>query len=210
MRFAFPLLPGLLALLLSTPQWVGGQESTPSLGLVVSSETHQVSLRVGNLLEDRNLQEALISGLPLRIRIVTELWRKRFFDAQEGQAEWRATVAYDPLERRYLVEAGNPGEVRSMRTLEEARLMLQRNFDAPLAPTSSGRFYYLATIEVETLSVSDLDELQQWLRGDLATVISGDRRVESALGRGFRRAFIRLLALPVQRYQLRSPTFRHD
>lgn len=206
------LLPGLALLLLLLPRPGGGQERAIRLDVAPGEGT--VTLRIGNLLEERSLREALDSGLPLRIRITTELWRKRFLDAQEGRAEWRATVVYDPLEQQYRVQAGGEEdeeeELLAFTTIDEARLALQRNFDLPLRPRRRGRFYYLATVEVETLSLSDLEELQRWLRGDLAPAVSGDRPVESALARGFRRMFIRFLALPVQRYQVRSRTFEHD
>lgn len=202
----------VLALLLLLPTGGAAQEGARSLHLAVDPGDGTVTLRIGDLLEERGLSGALESGLPLRIRIVTELWRKRFFDAQEGRDEWRATILYDPLDRRYRVQVGEESEGPNQRlaTLDETRRALQRSFQPPLRPSGSGRYYYLATVEVETLSLSDLEELQRWLKGDLAPVVSGEARVESALARGFRRIFIRVLALPVHRYQIRSPTFQHS
>lgn len=199
----------LLALLL--PMAGVAQAAEGTMTLDVDPDAGTATLRVGNLLEERELGRALESGLPLRIRIVTELWRKRLFDAQEGRAEWRASVVYDPLERQYRVETGDSGgEVITLETREEAGHALQRSFEAPLGPGVSGRYYYLATVEVETLSLSDLEELQRWLRGDLAPAVGGEGEVDGALARGFRRIFVRILALPVRRFELRSPTFRHE
>jgi hypothetical protein len=62
-------------------------------------------------------------------------------------------------------------------------------------------------VEMETLSLSDLEELQRWLQGDLAPAVVGEERVGSALARGVRRLLVRMLGLPAKRFQLRSPVF---
>jgi hypothetical protein len=84
---------------------------------------------------------------------------------------------------------------------------LQDRFELPLAPEEAGRFYYLGEVRVETLSLSDLEELQTWLRGDLAPAVSGEGRVEDAVGSGVRRMLVRMLGLPARRLRVRSPAF---
>jgi hypothetical protein len=92
-------------------------------------------------------------------------------------------------------------------SLAEATAVLQRRFELPIRPQRSGRFYYLAVVEMETLSLSDLEELQHWLKGDLAPAVSGDEDVENAMARGVRRLFVRALGLPTRRIRLRTETF---
>ena len=61
---------------------------------------------------------------------------------------------------------------------------------------------------METLSLSDLEELQRWLQGDLAPVVAGDGDVEGALAKGARRVLVRMLGLQAERFVVYSPTFR--
>jgi hypothetical protein len=185
-----------------------GQEEEP-LRFSLQAETGVVVVELGDLLSDPPLLEAIHSGLPLRIQVLIQLWKDGFFDDQEGEYEWRASVVFDPLTHRYRVLTGGdtptPSEVN---TLEEARETLHGTLDIPLRPQSPGRYYYIADVRVETLSLSDLEELQRWLQGELAPVVAGERDVEGALARGFRRVLVRMLGLPTKRFQVRSPPFR--
>jgi hypothetical protein len=165
-------------------------------------------MEIGNLLEDASLLEAVHSGLPLRIRIQTQLWREEFFDDLKGRHEWRASVLFDPLTRRYRVQTGTEeGVVYEVNTLEEARQILQQTLNLPLQPREEGRFYFEADVEMETLSLSDFEELQRWLQGDLAPAVVGEEEVEGALARGFRRVLVRMLGLPARKFRIRSETF---
>ena len=49
-----------------------------------------------------------------------------------------------------------------------ARTAVEGLYRPEVRPSRPGRYYYIATVEVETLSVSDLAELQQWLRASQA------------------------------------------
>ena len=231
-RFRLHLLLASLAVLPSSALAGGGEGPTPSFEhrhippgplrstllpgaqkrkapeLSVNADSGTATLRIEGLLEEKGLRNALLSGLPIRIHIVTELWRDRFFDDLDGRAEWRATLILDPLAGEYVVQESTlPGAERAFATLQEARAALQERFRIPLRPREEGRYYYLATVEVETLSLSDLEELRRWLRGDLADAASGEREVESAIARGLRRLFVRMLKVPARRLQLRTRIF---
>lgn len=196
----------LLGLVFLAPA-LGAQEGE-AVSLRVAPGEGTVVLRFGDFLEEGALRDALESGLPVRILVRTQLWKDRFFDSQVGQAEWRASVIFDPLDGTYQVLApGDPALDVTLESLDEARLALQRNFQVPLRPTEEGSYYYLARIEVETLSLSDLEELQRWLGGELAPAVEGEGEVEGAMARGVRRLFVRVLGLPTRRFQLRTPTF---
>jgi hypothetical protein len=142
----------------------------------------------------------------VRLLVVTELWRDRFFDSQEGRHEWRATVRYDPLDERYRIETAE-GAVLQAGTPEEADALLSRNLRIPLEPDAPGRYYYLGRMEVETLSLSDLEELRHWLQGDLGPAMDRNNELGSALGRGLRRILVRALGLPMQRFEARTQVF---
>ncbi len=165
-----------------------------------------VQVVLGGILERPGVRQSLEAGLPVRIGIVVELWRDRVVDALEGRHEWRGTVVMDPLSGRYRTETDG-GAVGEFVSLAGARAFLQGQIQIPLAPGREGRFYYLGRMEVETLSLSDLEELRRWLQGDLGAAVEGEESVGGALGRGLRRLLVRALGLPVQRYQTRTPTF---
>jgi hypothetical protein len=207
------LLKPLKILLLSlpvlglSPPAVGAQ-SGDSVRVYLQPATGAARLEPGDLLSDGSLLEAIHSGLPLRIRIVTQLWREGFFHNQEGQHQWRASVIFDPLTRRYRAQPLEQlGEEVTVNTLEELQALFAQSLEVPLRPLRPGRYYYLVDVEMETLSLSDLQELQRWLQGDLAPAVTGEERVGSALARGVRRLLVRMLGLPAKRLQVKSPTF---
>lgn len=194
----------LLTGLLCAP--VQGQQAGPPLTLEVSASDGSVTAVLGPVLAPRGIRSSLEAGLPVRIRVVTELWRDRFFDEQVGRSEWRASVHYDPLARSYEIRVGDDPPLTAS-SVEAAGSLLAELLEVPLRPTRPGRYYYLARIEVETLSLSDLGELRRWLQGDVAPVTEGEGGVGSALGRGLQRLLIRVLGLPAERFQARSRAF---
>ena len=58
------------------------------LSFTASTEGGELQLHVGSLFDEPGLERALHSGLPLRIRVVAELWKDGFFVSQNGRAEW--------------------------------------------------------------------------------------------------------------------------
>ena len=162
---------------------------------------------VGPVLADEALREAAASGLPLRLRFRIELWRDELFDDLVRQVEWTRLVVYEPLERNYLT--GAPGDsLRVVSSFAGARELLERDYLPGLRPEGGGRYYYLVSLEVETLSLSDLDELEQWLRGEVGPVVRGRGSVPGAVGAGLKRLLIRVLDLPARRFESRSGRFR--
>jgi hypothetical protein len=95
----------------------------------------------------------------------------------------------------------------SVDSIGAVREALERSFSLPLRPREQGRYYYLGEVQVETLSLTDLEELQRWLHGDLAPAVKGDQTMETAMGRGVRRMLVRVLGLPARSFKVRTPTF---
>lgn len=186
---------------------LGAQEEEP-LKFGIVPETGEAIVTVDHLLEEGPLLQAIHSGLPLRIRVQTHLWEDGFFDDELGRHEWRASIIFDPLTRQYRVQSGRGGgEIREVNTLEEVQAVLQQTLEIPLRPGKEGKFYYLADVEMETLSLSDLEELERWLQGDLGPAVTGEEDVGGALAKGFRRVLVRMLGLPARKFQIRSPSF---
>jgi len=172
----------------------------------VDPATGALSLELTPLLDDGGLRRALHSGLPIRVEVSVELWRDGFFDQQEAGGTWGASIIHDAVTESYefQVAGEEPISLPSMARVAEA---LQAGFSSTVRPTREGRYYYLAEVEMQTLSLSDLEELQRWLQGDLGPAVQGERSPESAVGRGLRRIMVRALGLPARRERLRTATF---
>ena len=172
-------------------------------------ETGEALAEMTDLLSDQSLVDAVISGLPLRIRLRVRLWKDGFFDSQKGEHEWRATVLFDPLTRRFQIQTSDRASAElEVNTLEEAREALHLTLPIPLRPQESGEYYYTALLEMETLSLSDLEEVERWLQGELVPAVAGEQDVEGALAKGARRVLVRMLGLPAKRYPAQSARFR--
>lgn len=162
-------------------------------------------VRIHGLLQDRALRDALASGLPLRFHLRVELWEDALFDRLVEVQELSLMLVQDPLDRSYLLTSAR--DQRRFAALPEVENAIQAAALLPMRPRRSGRFYYLATLEVETLSLSDLEELRRWLRGEAAPAVQGRRPVGRAVERGLRRTVVRLLGLPTRRLEARTVTF---
>lgn len=164
-------------------------------------------ITVRNALDDDALESAVRSGLPLRMRFRVELWMERLFDVLEAEAAWTAIVAFEPLDGVFLVGQLGADSVESHPDWMSAVAAVERTYAPDLAPARQGRHYYIAVLEIETLSLSDLDELERWLRGDLEPAVRGVESVGGAVGTGLKRLLIRVLGLPARRYEARSRRF---
>jgi len=163
-------------------------------------------IRTPALLRDAGLRQALESGLPLRFQLRAELWRKGSpFDQLVDAEEVSRAMLRAPLEAGYSIEDGRVE--RRYPTLAAAEAALQSAFAPQLRPRYVGRYYYIVRLEVETLSLSDLDELRRWLRGEAGPAVTGDQPVGRAVERGLKRVFVRLLGLPARRYTARTGLF---
>jgi len=163
---------------------------------------------VGPALDDDALEEAVRSGLPLRMRFTIELWRDQFFDNLVHQSSWTAVLGYEPIGRRFLAGGVDADSLGRYPTYGRARAALEREYRPTVRPTRRGRYYYIVTLEVQTLSLSDLDELERWLRGELEPAVRGGGSVSRAVGTGVKRLLLRVLDVPARRYQARSERFR--
>ena len=163
-----------------------------------------------NLLSEERWVSALRSGLPVRLHYRVQVWRSRdgWFDNFERQTQWDVVVRHEPLLDQYslLTIVGGRGRERRFATLDALSAALRFSFQVNVQPESSGRYYYSATLEISTLSDSDLDELRRFLEGE-PDDSAGRGKVGDALGRGATRLLLRIAGLPTLRLEARSEAF---
>ena len=170
-------------------------------------------VRTSGLLEDERWISMLRSGFPLRMHYRVEMWKSRsaWFDDLIRQVEWDVVVRHEPLLDQYAVNTIMPGRTRENRY--GGFESLARALDAVLYQIAfrrpgPGEYYYVSSLQVSTLSDSDLDELERFLRGELGPAASEGRDFGDAVGRGATRILLKLAGLPSLRIEGRSGRFR--
>lgn len=160
------------------------------------------SIRVTGVLADKDVRELLHAGFPARLHFRTELWQaRRGFDRLLRTVEWDVVVRYDAFDANYeivrvvrdsvvvLAQGGAP----RFRTINDVTAEIERPYRAGIVARPATRQYYHVVVELEMLSVSDLDELRRWVSGDLSPAVRGQRNPGTALGRGARTLLSRVL-----------------
>ena len=165
------------------------------------------------MLSDGRTHELLRNGFPAALRFRLELWRVGgFFDNLESSTSWNVLVRFDSYTKSYQIvrQRARDTEVpAAFPDRETAEAALEHAVPIALAPQRSGEaYYYNVVLDVETLSFSDLDELQRWLHGDLEPAARGRLNPVSALRRGIGSLVSRLLGGERRHYESRSVTFR--
>jgi Domain of unknown function (DUF4390) len=210
----------VLAAVLSGPPWISlaAQGEGPIRLHVTLTQDSSLRgarapvVRAENLLsgESRWL-DALRSGLPVRLHYRVEVWRSRegWFDTFSRQVEWDVVVRHEPLLDQYtlLTLVGARRQERRYATLDALGAALAFAYQINVRPDEPGGYYYAASLQVSTLSDSDLDELERFLAGDLGNGAQSGEGIGDAVGRGTTRFLLRLAGLPSLRLEARSQRF---
>ena len=163
-------------------------------------------VRTRNFVGDTRWLTMLRSGFPLRLHYRVETWRSRdaWFDDFVRQIEWDIIIRHEPLLDQFTVRRIQPRARFENRyaTTDALDAALGLPFRIAIAPSGPGTYYYAASVQITTLSDSDLKELERLLGGDLGTDNSG-----SAVGREARRLVLRLAGLPSVRLEGRTASF---
>lgn len=213
------LLPLLAALLLAAapaamPARLEAQRARVEVALPPRERlaTEGPQVRAAEALADAQLHDLIRNGFPARLHFRIELWSDAgIVNDLRGTREWDVIVRYDALERTYKVyqsigERGG-GLVARSAQYADARAAAERWTPVPLIPRRQGRYYYTVALDVESLSLSDLDELERWLRGELGPAVPSPVRTGNALTRGLRTLVARLLGGERMQYQATSGRF---
>jgi hypothetical protein len=208
------LLAGLAVLLWAAP--LSAQRDRVQLNVEAvsgSPATVGASVTTENLLGDAKTRELLRNGFPARVHYRLELWRKGglagWSDERKGTAEWDVLVAYDPTLHLYNVVRRTADNrlhenFGGFSSVDAAEGQIGRAFRVGLAPDRSGKYYYNLVVDIQTLTVSDLDALEQWLRGPSAPTRSNPLK---AIRGGVGTLLSRLLGGDKRHYEQRSGVF---
>lgn len=196
---------------------VASAQTRPRLDVVLPAPanltTEGPTVRVQGVMADSAMLVLVRNGFPMRLHYRVELWAaRRLFDDLLASAEWDVVVRYDALNEQYRVFRVDGERVRQLgafTSATEAAYQVERAIPAPLrARPGNARQYYRVVVDAETLSDNDLDEVERWLRGELRPAVRGERNPGTALGRGVRRVFVRVLGGEQRHLEARTPSFR--
>ena len=132
-----------------------------------------VDLRLDDLFPPR-VEESLSRGMPARLQLHAELWRRRtaWFDRLETSVDGEFRVQFEAWERVYrLQRSGTAGA--SYATLDSIRKVLSRPLVVRLTRLDrlqhGARYYVAVSATLKPLSVEDVKQLEGWLSGEVDT-----------------------------------------
>jgi hypothetical protein len=171
------------------------------------------SVSSAGLLADASMRDLLANGFPARLHYRLERWTSgRWFDDLKAAFEWDVILRYDVLGKKYQVVRVVNNKAESLGeyvAVDEAENAAEAPYKVAVQlPKKGQRGYYNLLLDVETLSLSDLDEVQRWLKGELKPAVSGKKNPGTALGRGVRTLVVRLLGGEKRHYEARTGTFK--
>jgi len=175
--------------------------------------TQPPAIRTTGVLAAGRTAELIRNGFPARLHYKLERWAAgTFVNDVKATAEWEMIAQYDPLAKTYkLIRATtkNAVVVGEYTELGDADAKLAEPFPAPISPPRPGeKSYYSLTLNVEAMSLGDLDEVQRWLRGELRPAVRGHRNPGTAVSSGVRTLVVRILGGERIVYQASTGVFK--
>jgi hypothetical protein len=195
-----------------------GQGKSPRVDVtrpdLVMAGSGVATTMIYGVLTEGSRKEPLHAGFTTAIHGRLELWRKGGFLGaydRESVYEWDVLIDYSPATKTYHVRRvidNRPQELGEVTTIEAAELLVRQPYSPPLSPERSGsKYFYLFNAEVSTLSLSDLEAWQRWLKGEAQPAVQGKRNPVGAIQRGLGALLSRALGGDTQTYERRSSDF---
>ncbi len=207
-RFAVGIVLACSALVGARPL---AAQSPPRIDITPAASPTAPTVAIRSVLGAKPFDELLRNGFPARLHVRAELWTLgRWFDDVFSRDEWDVFVRYDLIDRTYEVARITEDRITplgSYATFADARAASELPYTPDLAvPRRGRRGYIVVQVDVQTVEMGDLDEVQRWLRGEVRPAVRGKRSPGNALGSGMRTLVTRLLGGEVRRLEARSPT----
>jgi hypothetical protein len=161
------------------------------------------------------VEESLGRGMPARLQIHAELWRRRtgWFDRMNNAFDADIKIRHDVWTRRYRME--RPGvQAVTASTLDSLSLVLSRTLSLPIAHLGdlprNARYYVVVSVTLKPLSVEDVEEGEDWLSGEVVTKRRAGVGIITALPHSLFDAVRNFAGLGDQRVRAISEDFRLD
>ncbi len=170
------------------------------------------TVRAMAMLTEKRTQDLLESGFPARLHHRLEVWSAGgWFNNLEAHVEWDVIVRYSPLDKKYTaarIEGARVVTLGSFSNMQAVEVALARAYQPLMRPpTKRDRYYYNLLVDVEMISVSDLDEVERWLRGELRPAVQGKKNPGTVITRGVRELVVQLLGGEHRHYEARTGKF---
>lgn len=205
------------ALVLAAASPLTGQSGSPRIDLslpdTVLAGSGVATAFISGILTEGHRRELLNGGWPIAIRARMDLWRRGTFGIFDREADylWDVIIDYSPASKVYHLRrvinnaVENLGEASSV---EAAEQILRRPFSPPLSPRRRGsQYFYEFKVEISTLSMSDLEAWQRWVKGEAQPAIRGRKNPVGVFQRGIGALLSRVLGGDTQSYERRSDVF---
>ncbi|MEP6765369.1 MAG: hypothetical protein ABJB66_13710 [Gemmatimonadaceae bacterium] len=184
----------------------------PSISVSTPTASTGAQVSIKYVLADKAFDELMRGGFPVRMRLKAELWRSdRMFNELVESAEWQIIVRFDQLEKTYSVArlVGTAvADLGTYKKLQDAQRASELEYTPVLPTPPKGRGSYVAVqADVQTMEMSDLAELQSWLRGEAKPAVQGKKNPGKSLLRGISSLGSRLLGAQIRHVDGRSETF---
>jgi len=170
-----------------------------------------VQVRVLDLFPPR-VEESLGRGMPARLQISAELWRRRsaWFDRMNGSYVASLKIRYDVWTHSYRLE-GEGVRPMVVSTVDSLRIALSRPIALPVASLERlperAHYYVVASATLQPLSVEDVEEGEGWLSGEVVDKRHAGIGVLTAIPRSVFDAVRNLAGLGDQRIRLITEDF---
>ena len=132
--------------------------------------------------------ETLLRGMPATVTYEVGVWKRRtlWFDKLVLAMKSEHRVFYDPWDRTYRVHSGAATQkTRTVPTFEELTTRLFSERQVPLVAAASldpdARYYVSVRLTIRPLTAEDLDEVEDWLAGEVKNPEKPERGVPGYL-----------------------------
>lgn len=176
----------------------------------LSIDTPQV--RAIGMVSAKSTAELIRNGFPARLQFRMELWSaKNVVNEIRSTVLWDVIVEYDALKAVYRVVRVTPDKafvLGEFKDIEGAEAKVAEAYKPQIKPPRKGeKSYYSVSLDVEAMSMSDLDEVGRWIKGELKPAVRGKKNPGTAVTKGLRRFVVKVLGGERLRYQDNSKVF---
>lgn len=201
------------SVLLLLPQQLWAQNNRLEVKVVAPTLTTQATVAVTGVLSDKAFDKLLRAGFPVRVHVKAELWRTRtLLDQIVAETEWDFYVRFDTFDAVYEVARIVGDSITPLGTfgkLSDAQQVAEVPFALRLPTPQRGRESYInVQADVQTIEMSDLDELMGWLRGEARPAVQGKKNPTTVIGGALRSIGSRLLGAEVRHLEGRTKSFK--